>query len=298
MILLIIVLCIIIILETIIFLKYQRQVRNICRQLKFVMKNDSNMLITGEIFHGGFGELIETLNQILVVRRNEKKHYMDKEKAISDTYTNISHDIRTPLTSLDGYFQLLRYCKSAQEQEHYIEIIEERIHSLNEMLEELFLFTKLKNESYQLKLEICCVNQVVKQTIFSYFDEWIAKGIEPDIQITNQLLYMNGNEQAIRRCLQNVIKNALDHGTESLGIYLGEEEGKICIKIWNKVENPETIDTDKVFVRFYKADEARSRTSSGLGLSIAKEFVELMDGEIRAEFDNNLFYIIFCFNIL
>lgn len=298
MILLVIIFSIIIIIETFVFIKYQRQVRDICRQLTFVMKNDSNMLITGDIFQGGLGELIETLNQMLVVRRKEKKQYIDKEKVISDTYTNISHDIRTPLTSLDGYFQLLRNCNSSKEQEHYIEIIEERIHSLNEMLEELFLFTKLKNESYQLKLKKCCVNQIIKQTIFSYFDEWTAKGIEPSIQITDKLLYMNGNEQAMKRTLQNVIKNALDHGTESLGIFLGEEEGKICIKIWNKIDNPKTIETDKVFERFYKADEARSRTSSGLGLSIAKEFVERMDGEIRAEIELQVFYIIIYFKII
>lgn len=85
---------------------------------------------------------------------------------ISDTYTNLSHDIRTPLTSLDGYFQLLEQSEDAEEQKHYMDIIQERIHSLKEMLEELFLFTKLKNESYHLELKHCCVNQVLKQTIF------------------------------------------------------------------------------------------------------------------------------------
>lgn len=172
-----------------------------------------------------------------------------------------------------------------------MDIIQERIHSLKEMLEELFLFTKLKNESYHLELKRCCVNQILKQTIFSYYDEWTAKGIEPDIHITDKLLYIDGNETALQRVLQNVIKNALDHGANGIGISLEERNGNSLIRIWNEVNNPEKINPEKVFERFYKADTARSKTSSGLGLSIAKEFTERMHGKISAELTGNIFCI-------
>ena len=138
------------------------------------------------------------------------------------------------------------------------------------MLEELFLFTKLKNESFHLELKRCCLNQILKQTIFSYFDEWTARGLEPDIRITDQLLYIHANESGIRRMLQNVIKNALDHGSNGIGISLEEKDEQYLLQIWNTVLDPQNVDPNKVFERFYKADEARSRTSSGLGLSIAQ----------------------------
>ena len=145
----------VIIIQWLILWKYQRQVRDICRQLSFLLKNDSNMLVTGDTGFGGLKELMEILNQLLLNRKKEHKKYLEKEQMISDTYTNLSHDIRTPLTSLDGYFQLLEESEDAEEQKHYMDIIQDRIHSLKEMLEELFLFTKLKNESYHLEIKCC-----------------------------------------------------------------------------------------------------------------------------------------------
>ena len=269
----------VIIIQWFILWKYQRQVRDICRQLSFLLKNDSNMLVTGDTGFGGLKELMEILNQLLLNRKKEHKKYLEKEQMISDTYTNLSHDIRTPLTSLDGYFQLLEQSEDAEEQKHYMDIIQERIHSLKEMLE---------NESYHLELKRCCVNQILKQTIFSYYDEWTAKGIEPDIHITDKLLYIDGNETALQRVFQNVIKNALDHGANEIGIALEERKGKSLIRIWNEVNNPEKINTEKVFERFYKADTARSKT-------IAKEFTERMHGKIFAELTGNIFCIKICF---
>ena len=92
----------VIIIQWFILWKYQRQVRDICRQLSFLLKNDSNMLVTGNTGFGGLKELMEILNQLLLNRKKEHKMYLEKEQMISDTYTNLSHDIRTPLTSLDG----------------------------------------------------------------------------------------------------------------------------------------------------------------------------------------------------
>ena len=160
----------IIILQFIIMWKYQRQVKDICRQLAFLMKHDSNMLINREFDMGGIGTLSDRLNDLLELRRKEKQHYQEKEILIANTYTNLSHYIRTPLTSLDGYIQLMEECENVEDQKRYLSIIHERIHSLNEMLEELFTFTKLKNESYHLELTPCCINRIMKETVFSYYD--------------------------------------------------------------------------------------------------------------------------------
>ena len=206
----------IIILQFIIMWKYQRQVKDICRQLAFLMKHDSNMLINREFDMGGIGTLSDRLNELLELRRKEKQQYQEKETLIADTYTNLSHDIRTPLTSLDGYFQLMEECENVEDQKRYLGIIHERIHSLNEMLEELFTFTKLKNESYNLELMPCCINRIMKETVFSYYDDWVRMEIQPDIQITEEQLYIHGNRQGLRRVIQNVIKNGLDHGEKKI----------------------------------------------------------------------------------
>ena len=281
----------VILVQGMLFWKYQRQVKDICRQLSFLMKHDSNMLITREMDFGGIGELADVLNEWLELKRREKKEYLKKEEMISDTYTNLSHDIRTPLTSLDGYFQLMETCEDQEEQRRYMKIIQERIGSLKEMLEELFTFTKLKNDSFHLEMSSCCINKILKDTIFSYYDEWTGRGIEPEIQITDKLLFMNGNEQGIQRIFQNIIKNGLDHGKDRIGIRLCRKEGMLCLKINNQTDHPEKIDISRVFERFYKSDGARSRTSSGLGLSIARELAVRMGGKMEAGICEDQFWI-------
>ena len=287
----------IIILQSIIIWKYQRQVKDICRQLAFLMKHDSNMLIHREFGLGGIGMLSDRLNDLLELRRKEKRYYQEKETLIADTYTNLSHDIRTPLTSLDGYFQLMEACENVEEQRRYLNIIHERIHSLNEMLEELFMFTKLKNESYRLELTSCCINRILKETVFSYYDDWVRREIKPDIQITEEQLYIDGNKQGLSRIIQNVIKNGLDHGEKKIRIVLKREQNRAVLRISNQVIASEQIDIEHVFDRFYKADAARSKTSTGLGLSIAREFVRRMNGEIGAKIEENEFIVEMSFNL-
>ena len=288
----------IIILQSIIMWKYQRQVKDICRQLAFLMKHDSNMLIHREFGLGGIGMLSDRLNDLLELRRKEKQYYQEKETLIADTYTNLSHDIRTPLTSLDGYFQLMEACENVEEQRRYLNIIHERIHSLNEMLEELFMFTKLKNESYRLELTSCCINRILKETVFSYYDDWVRREIQPDIQITEEQLYIDGNKQGLSRIIQNVIKNGLDHGEKKIRIVLKREQNQAVLRISNQVIASEQIDIEHVFDRFYKADAARSKTSTGLGLSIAREFVRRMNGEIGAKIEENEFIVEMSFPII
>ena len=288
----------IIILQSIIMWKYQRQVKDICRQLAFLMKHDSNMLIHREFGLGGIGMLSDRLNDLLELRRKEKQYYQEKETLIADTYTNLSHDIRTPLTSLDGYFQLMEACENVEEQRRYLNIIHERIHSLNEMLEELFMFTKLKNESYRLELTSCCINRILKETVFSYYDDWVRREIQPDIQITEEQLYIDGNKQGLSRIIQNVIKNGLDHGEKKIRIVLKREQNQAVLRISNQVTASEQIDIEHVFDRFYKADAARSKTSTGLGLSIAIEFVRRMNGEIGAKIEENEFIVEMSFPII
>lgn len=287
----------VILVQGMLFWKYQRQVKDICRQLAFLMKHDSNMLIHREFGLGGIGMLSDRLNDLLELRRKEKRYYQEKETLIADTYTNLSHDIRTPLTSLDGYFQLMEACENVEEQRRYLNIIHERIHSLNEMLEELFMFTKLKNESYRLELTSCCINRILKETVFSYYDDWVRREIQPDIQITEEQLYIDGNKQGLSRIIQNVIKNGLDHGEKKIRIVLKREQNRAVLRISNQVIASEQIDIEHVFDRFYKADAARSKTSTGLGLSIAREFVRRMNGEIGAKIEENEFIVEMSFNL-
>lgn len=195
------------------------------------------------------------------------------------------------LTSLDGYFQLLESAENEEDKKRYIHIIQERIESLKEMLEELFTYTKLQNETYEVQLSRININHLLKETIFSYYDQWKEQGIIPKLEITEESVYIQGNASALRRVMQNIIKNGLDHGNKEIEICLckNNETSEIIFK--NYVADVEKIDVNRIFDRFYKADEARSKNSTGLGLSIAKGFVEKLSGEIKVEVEQGWFKV-------
>lgn len=285
------ILIILIFILTGILISYERQVHHICRQLRFLKEQETNMLITKEMNGGHMGELVGLLNELLLKRKKERAEYLRKEQMIADTYTNLSHDIRTPLTSLDGYFQLLEHAEKEEERQRYLGIIQERIVSLKEMLEELFTYTKLQNETYELKLEPVNVGQVLKETMFSYYDNWVSHGITPQFHLTDIPVVIQGNAQALRRVIQNIIKNVLDHGNKEIEVCLTKQGERMKLVFRNQMEEGEEIEVSRVFDRFYKADQARSKSSTGLGLSIAKGFVLKMNGDIRAEQKDEWFEI-------
>ena len=281
-----------------VLVKIRAQLRDINEQLDFLCEKDTNMLLLTDTNMADIGRLKERINRFLEQWHRQREAAAKKEQMISDTYTNLSHDIRTPLTSLDGYFQLLRDETDKSAQEHYIDIIQERITSLKDMLEELFMFTKLKNDSFKLELSNCCVSRLLKQTVFSYYEEWKKQGIEPSLDICEDTIFITANVQALRRVFQNVIKNGLDHGEKKIRIVLKREQNQAVLRISNQVIASEQIDIEHVFDRFYKADAARSKTSTGLGLSIAREFVRRMNGEIGAKIEENEFIVEMSFPII
>ena len=164
------------------------------------------------------------------------------------------------------------------------------------MLEELFTYTRLQDADYELETGRIDFGKCAYDTVFSFYDEFQNRGIEPQVDFCGGHLFVRGNEEAVRRALQNLIRNALVHGHKGISLELFEENGKAVFRCSNDVAHPEEIDIERVFSRFYKADSARTHTSTGLGLSIAKGLVERMDGEIRAELEGERFVVEILFN--
>ena len=292
----IIALAILVIAETIWLLVLWRQHLKICRQLQFVREQDSCLLVSVNVEHFGELKLAEEINRTLEDVRERKHELSEKEKLIADAYANLSHDIRTPLTSLDGYVQLLRDAATPEEQARYTAIIWERIETLKELLEDLFTFTKLKNGKYEPELEIISLRSVTAETVLSYYDVWKEAGVDPEIDLTEEELPILGNELAVKRILQNITKNAMVHGHKSIFVTLRKRDERTAeVVIANPVEHPEEIEISRVFEQFYTADRYHQQASSGLGLAIAKEFTERMNGTIGASLDGNRFFVTITF---
>lgn len=274
-----------------IMILYRRQIREICRHLSFMKKQKTNMRLTSGLPFPELNELIDGINDIVDQSREIREDVWNNEARLKQTITNLSHDIRTPLTSLDGYFQLLMQSDSEEERQKYIRIIQTRIGSLNSMLEELFTYTRLQDEDYEIETETVDFGKCVYDVVFSFYEEFQKKGIEPEADFCEERLYTMGNEEALRRVLQNLIKNALLHGNSRISLRLFQENGRAVFLCSNDTEHPEEIDMSQVFERFYKADSARTHTSAGLGLSIAKGLAERMGGSADASLDANIFTV-------
>ena len=269
-----------------------RQNLAICGQLAFIREHDSAMRVSVNEEMLGELALATEINKTLDDVRDRKHAMSEREKLIADAYANLSHDIRTPLTSLDGYVQLLRDAKTEADRERYTAIIGERIGTMKELLEDLFTFTKLKNEAYELKTETVSLRSVVSDTVLSYYDVWKEAGIEPEIAIAEEAFPMEGNVTAIKRILQNITKNAVLHGRKRLSVRLAREDAQTAlVTIANPVEHPEEIEIERVFEQFYTADRFHRNASSGLGLAIAKEFTERLGGSIGATLREGVFAV-------
>lgn len=288
------VLCIVFIL---LYIVQRRQIAVICRRLAFIRKEKSNMKISCDTPLKSINKLTDELNALIDKYRKIEKLSELREKEMKSTITNLSHDIRTPLTSLDGYFQLLTQAESEEELDKYTKVIQTRISALKDILEELFTYTKLQNAEYELPLEHVSLNKAVCDSIFLFYGELKTRGIEPQISLTEEPIVINGNEESLHRVFHNVIKNALEHGNlqdnskPAIHITLDKKENSAVFKCSNKTNDSENIDVSQVFDRFYKSDGARTQISTGLGLSIAKELTLRMKGNISASLNNDIFTV-------
>lgn len=279
-------------------LAYKRQIKLTRKELEFMKSHSTNLRLTSSLPFSDLCGLIDSINGEIDRARLMRDRARANEESLKETVTNLSHDIRTPLTSLDGYFQLLAEAATEEERRHYTEMIQSRISSLKELLEELFTFAKLQDESYMPTAEPTDFSKCVYDCTFSFYDDFRKRSIEPEIDFTEEKLTVNGNAEALKRAVQNIIKNALEHGKEHIRLTLEEKDGNAVFRCSNDTENPQDIDISKVFSRFYKADPARTHTSTGLGLSIAKGLAEKSGGSITADIDGNTFTVELMFRIL
>ncbi len=288
------ILCIILILIIVLIL---RQVDDICRCLDFIRSNKTNMKLLSGTPLKPLNRLTDNINGLLSETAGKCRAVEKEDRSLKDSLTGISHDIRTPLTSLSGYFQLLCDTEDPDERARYSAVINARIRDLESMLENLFSYTKLQNSDYKLPMSRINFTECVIDTVLAFYEQFSEKGITPRVDIDESPVFICGNTAAVRRILQNILKNALEHGTESIDLSLRTEGSKTVFRCANKCNNPEKIDLSGVFNKFYKADPARRDTSTGLGLTIARELAGRLGGTLEASLEEDIFLICARFTI-
>ncbi|MBP3620436.1 MAG: HAMP domain-containing histidine kinase, partial [Lachnospiraceae bacterium] len=268
----IIVLSIALIIVTIKYILYRRQIVSICRQLQFLENDMTNHKVRTDLKSKEILQLAELINDMCENHNKKEVILLNKDKRLKETLTSVSHDIRTPLTSLKGYFELLMSEEDMDKKLQYAGVMSERMDNLSDLLDELFTYTKLQNQDYQMEMSEQDMTKLTLETIFSFYEIFKEKGYEPSLDIDEKSYIVMCNDVAVKRVISNVIKNALVHGMGDIKLSYKMEERNNDRKVIkftceNTIPHPENMDITQVFDRFYKADRARKEKSTGLGLA-------------------------------
>lgn len=289
----IILLSILLIIILVKYILYRRQIMDICRQIVFIRENDTNKIIYNDITEREVLKLTNLINLMCSEHKTKENILKEKDRRLKIALAGISHDIRTPLTSLKGFFELLENETDAEKKKKYNRVINKKIIELTELLEELFMYTKLQNEEYVLELDKYNFTKIVLGTLFSFYSIFKEENIRTEVDIDEEPAEVLCNDMAVKRLLSNILKNAVLHGDGKIDIKYKVKNDCVEFSCKNSIKNPGEIDISQVFDRFYKADAARGKGSTGLGLSVAMELSERMGGKISTMIEEGLFVVRF-----
>lgn len=280
-------------LTRLIFMKVE--IRNIINQLNDYNNLKSNKKIDIKLFDSDIENLAASINKHIDINIQNKAKQKQTEYGIRKSIANISHDLRTPLTSVVGYMEMIKSKKlSCEKQDEYINIALKRSYFLKELLNDFFELSIIESPEYNLKLEYVNLNNILCEVITSFYDNFTAKNITPKINLPDKDIIIGANKAASKRVIQNLITNMLKHAQGEVSITLKRDDNSAVIITSNLAKNLKDKDLALLFNRFYKADNSRSNTSNtGLGLSIAKSLMDKMNGLIYAKLNKNILYI-FC----
>ncbi|WNS43704.1 HAMP domain-containing sensor histidine kinase [Paenibacillus sp. MMS20-IR301] len=264
-------------------LNYKSQIHQIGNQLSFIMEHQSLKFIATQLKPREINHLVSECNTLLNRQRALDEQFTRKNQEMNSTIISLSHDIRTPLTSLDGYLQLALRAAAHQDMNQYVTLAQSRIKQIIKLVDELFLYTKLQNPEYIFELQPVDVMDVLKQSLFTFIEDFTRCGYEPELQLPEKPVMVSGDMNAVERVFANIISNYFIHGDGPLSVAYEDRQDNLCIRFTNRLKAGSRVDIDKVFTRFYKEDPSRTMHSSGLGLSIVKALAAKMNGYTKAE---------------
>lgn len=274
---------IVILLIKIYFMK--KSAREIKEKIAERMSADTNTLIDISSSDRDMRELAESLNVKLKQLRREKLRYQQGDTELKEAVTNISHDLRTPLTAISGYLDLLEKEKTSDTVRKYITQIVNRTDAMKQLTEELFRYSIVASVR-EMNMEPVCLNSILEESIASYYGAIVQQGINPNVEISEIRVERTLDKSALMRIFGNIISNVIKYSDGDLFVKL-TENGVITFS--NTAKNLNAVTVGRLFDRFYTVKTAKN--STGLGLSIAKLFTEQMGGTIKAEYVNECLVI-------
>lgn len=260
----------------------KRDINAIAADFNEKLNSDTNTLITLSVSDKTVRRLAVDINKSLKELRRQRLKFERGDTELKNAVTGISHDLRTPLTAISGYLDLLERERKSDEVERYLGIIKNRTEALKQLADELFKYSVITSPDYEAPKERVAVNAVLEESIAGYYAALQQKDIAPQISMPEEAVYCTANRAALSRIFSNLIGNAIKYSEGDLHITL-TGDGQITFS--NMASQLTEVQVSRLFDRFYTVESARK--STGLGLSIAKVLVEQMNGSIAAHYNRN-----------
>lgn len=257
----------------------KKSIKEIELLLRNILESDTNNLLTISSSDKEIKKLTNNLNVGLKELRKQRLQYQTGNQELKSSITNISHDMRTPLTAISGYIDLIKEDKNIAKREEYLKIIESKTNDLISLTEQLFDFSKTMDIGAKVKKEKYLINEILEETLADYYSIFKENTITPQIKMTKNRIYRIVDRNTIVRIFENILSNVIKYSNGDFKVIL-DDEGKITFS--NKATSLDATTVEKIFNRYYTVENAKK--STGIGLSIAKQLVELNGGKINAKY--------------
>lgn len=282
-------LCFVLYQQFIFKIEMQKKLNAIAQKLSDVLENDSDEKIMVFTSNKALMNLCGQINLLLLDRQKIKVDFKKQEIASKKMLANISHDIKTPLTVILGYLEILRL---HNREEEMLQKVEAKTKQVIELINQFFSLVKLEAGDTSIEITKININELCRENILSFYELLLEKNFVVDISIPEQPYFVQGDKEAIDRILFNLISNAIRYGSDGkyMGLFIREMETYICIDIIDKGKGIEKEYVSNVFERLYTMEDSRNRNiqGNGLGLTIAKNLAIQLGGDVLLESEPNI----------
>lgn len=265
-------------------------IREVAEELEEKLRTDTNTLISISTGDSSVQLLASRINAQLQALRKERLKLQTGNDELTTAVTNISHDLRTPLTAICGYLDLLEQEPQSEKSGRYLAVIRERTDAMRSLTEELFRYSVITATADELDMQAVRLNDILEQSLAGFYGALSARGITPEIRMPEAAVIRELDAAALRRIFDNILSNAVKYSDGDLTIRL-RPDGSVTFL--NRASSLSRVQAERLFDRFYTVETARN--STGLGLSIAKLLTEKMGGMITAEYESGHLQICIAF---
>ncbi|GKU27344.1 sensor histidine kinase [Clostridium folliculivorans] len=285
----ILILLIIIVLLALKNLKIKKDIKYISSICEDISSNNTNLRIKVTSSNRDVKKLCQSINHLINEFHKLQISDYESRESMKKMLSNVSHDLRTPLTVMLGYIDQINYNKNISEsgKTDYLLKLGAKTNEVIELINKFFTLAKLESGDKEIVLDKINISETLREIVLNFYSIISEKNLSMEVSIPDTDIYCYANKDAIERILNNLISNSLKYGYEgtSIGVSLYEEANVVWIEEWDNGKGINSLEKDKVFQRLYTIEDSRNKdySGSGLGLTIVQTLVKRMNGDVFLE---------------